>query len=57
MSVIKHKGKEWTIPDGSTAEETLRALQGATPELQGAKLEPDGKSGNYRVKVSLGRKG
>ena len=52
---IKFNGKEYPVPEGSTAQETLESLKLAMPELSNAKLEKKGD--NYVAKVNIGNKG
>ena len=55
MPTIKHAGKEYEIPAGSTAEEAFEALKAVTPELANATLQKDGE--NYTTEVKFGKKG
>ena len=55
MAYIKFESKKYNIPAGSTAEETLSALQQVMPEMANAKLTKDGD--NYKAEVAYGKKG
>ena len=55
MSVIKHNGKSYEIPEGSTAEATMESLKAVIPELASATLKAEGE--NYVAETSFGKKG
>lgn len=56
MAHIEHNGKQYPIPEGATAEETLESLKLAgMSELNNATLEAKGE--NFVAKVSYGKKG
>jgi len=55
MAYIKDGEKQYEIPDGSTAEETLASLAMVQPDLANAKVEKEGS--HYIVTRNYGRKG
>jgi hypothetical protein len=55
MSVIRHNGKEYQIPDGVSAKDAFESLKAAVPELSNATLTKDGE--NYNAVTSYGNKG
>ncbi len=55
MPHIKHDGKKYDIPAGSTAKQTFDSLKMAVPELSNATLKKDGD--NWKAETSYGRKG
>ena len=57
MAKITYGSQTFDIPDGVTAQQAMDGLKGSMPELANAKLEKDGKSGDYIAKVEYGRKG
>jgi hypothetical protein len=57
LAHITYGGKEYEIPEGLTPEQALEGLKAGQPELANAKLEKDGKTGNFIAKVNYGRKG
>lgn len=55
MSKLIYNSKTFTVPEGSTPEETLESLKGVMPELENATLTKSGD--DFQVKLNHGTKG